>query len=279
MNGYDPVRDEQIRNGLRVTAWRAGSIGRVVSAYRTQSDIYAFQGLPGLRDLEYGVTQTDPPLSSPPAQLRFVMLVEDALRRYLPVAQAIDLPLAYEGVFPRNGVQRPPDPSPPGFLLFSAVSRPRPSWLAGIRGELWDWVNGQPAAHAKVQVRIAGREVYGLSDADGRFVIYLPYPSIAEDLVGSPPPSLGFGSIFKESWIVELRLFYQPYQQTALPRTALPDYLSVITQPLARVWIQSPTVDASPAGVWTGELYYGRELYVTTTGEKRLLVSPAVFSP
>lgn len=272
---WDPLYDAQVRSGLRVTAWRAAQTDRVVHAFRTRSDIYAFQNLPGLRDLEYATDPNIAPLTSPFEVRRYIVQVEDLERRFLPVASAIDLPLPYRGAFPGNGIGSPPGLSPPGFLLFSAASRQRPYWMAGIRGELQDLNSGGPARHAKIQVRVAGRNLFGLSDMEGRFAIHLPYPNIAVDLSTSPPPTLGIGSVYSQSWPVEVEVFYQPDSQIALPSTVLPDYLSILTQPLAQVRVQS----SISATTWTGMLEYGRELKVTTLGEANLLVSPAQSSP
>lgn len=273
---WDPVTEQQIREDLRVTAWPADAPSHAVTAYRSRSDIYVLQGLPGLRDLEYP-GDGDDSSGSPPPQRPFVIQVEDARRRYLPAARAVDLPLPYRGLYPRQStLYSPSTDAPPGFLLLSTVARQRPSWMAGIYGELYDQANGRRAAHALIQAFVGGEEAYGLSDADGGFAIWLPYPSIAQDIAGSPPPALGLGSLFGQRWPLELRVLYHPDHQIALPRTDLPDYLSLLTQPLADLWLESPDVGASPglAEVWSGSLDYGRELTVTTLGAQRLLIEP-----
>ncbi len=273
---WDPVIEQQVRDGLRVTAWPADGSGRPVTAYRSRSDIYVLQGLPGLRDLEYPGSVADP-TSSPPSQRPVVIQVEDSEHRYLPAARGVDLPLPYRGLYPRQStLYSPSADAPPGFLLLSTVARQRPSWIAGIYGELRDRVNGRPAAHALIQVSVGGEEAHGLSDSDGRFAVWLPYPGIAQDITGSPSPALGLGSLFSQSWPLELRVLYDPGHQVALPRTALPDYLSLLTQPLADLWLQSPDLGASPglAEAWPGVLTYGRELTVTTLGAQRLLIEP-----
>jgi hypothetical protein len=273
---WDPVTEQQIREGLRVTAWPADAPGRAVTAYRSRSDIYVLQGLPGLRDIEYP-SDADDPSGSPPPQRPFVIQVEDSQRRYLPAARAVDLPLPYRGLYPRqSGLYSPSTDAPSGFLLLSTVARQRPSWMAGIYGELFDQVNGRSAAHALIQVSVGGEDAYGVSDDEGRFAVWLPYPGIAQDIAGSPPPALGLGSLFGQSWPLELRVLYDPDHQVALPRTDLPDYLSLLTQPLADLWLDSPDLGASPglSEAWSGVLDYGRELNVTTLGAERLLVEP-----
>ena len=275
---WDPVLDRQVRDGLRVTAWPASTQRPVVTAYRTQSDIYAFQDLPGLRDLEYGFSGQHTAPGSPPAQQRFVVQVEDARRRFLPVALAIDLPLPYRGVFPRNGVHSPAQTSPPGFLLYSSIARPLPSWLAAVRGELIASTTGQAAAHAVIRVQIAanGRSWFGLSDEQGRFAVYLPYPTLGEGIGASPP--LGQGSLFTQSWPLSLQVYYQP-ELPVLAGSELPDYLDILSQTPAAIWQQPPSNGNTPTMEWAGVLEFGRELIVTTTGLTHLLISPAGSSP
>ncbi len=276
---WDPVQDRQIRDGLQVTAWPESTQRPVVTACRTHSDIYAFQGLPRLRDLEYGINGQHTTLSSPPHQQRFVVQVEDARRRFLPVALAIDLPLPYRGVFPRNSVHSPAQTSPPGFLLYSTIARPLPSWMTAVRGELIESASGQAAAHAVIRVQIAasGPSWFGLCDEQGRFAVYLPYPTLSEGIGASPP--LGQGSLFTQFWQLGVQVYYQPELLLALAGSELPDYLSILSQTPAAIWQQPPNGGNTPATEWVGVLEYGKELNVTTIGLAHLLVSLAGSSP
>ncbi|MDX1655996.1 MAG: hypothetical protein R3310_12365 [Candidatus Competibacteraceae bacterium] len=277
---WDPVEDRQIRTGLEVTLWPTTTASPLVRAYRTRSDIYAFNGIPGLREQEYPSGDDPAPVGSPPQQRPFVLQVEDNRGRFLPVARQLQLPLPYRGLFPRSPADSPSRATAPGFLLYSAPTRPWPTWLAAVRGELWDFDADRPAAHARLQLRVDGRHRgTGLSDDQGRFAVYLPYPALDEPAGASPPP-LGQGSLFDQSWPVELTVFYQPGLRQPLTGTPLPDYLSVLSQEAADIWQQAPE-DSGPDATWLGTLRYGEELIATTAGLPlpQLLVRPAQFSP
>lgn len=94
---WDAARDSQVSDGLVVSARAEGTTAPRVTAFRTLSGVYAFQGLPGLHDLEYpppGAT----PAASPPLTARLIVEVEDTEDRFVPVAFAVEVPLPYRGV-------------------------------------------------------------------------------------------------------------------------------------------------------------------------------------
>jgi hypothetical protein len=208
-----------------------------------------------------------------------VVEVEDARRRFLPAAFAVELPLPYRGLFLVGaGAGSPAEPVPRGFLLHSAPSRPCPPWLAAVRGELAERDGGAPAAHAVVRVLISGEPVWhGLADAEGRFAVLLPWPTLAEGLGGSPAGSQG--PLSARSWSVRVEVLYEPGRREALPGTAVPDSLSVLRQGAAGVWPVGPDGGGTQETGWDGELAYGGELVVRTEGLARLLVSAQPGSP
>ena len=97
---WDAVRDAQVRDSLLVTARpviAASPPGIAASrpairAFPTGSGVYAFQGLPGLHDIERpaenGVSTT-----SPPIQRRFFVEVRDEQKRVIPMVFGVELPL------------------------------------------------------------------------------------------------------------------------------------------------------------------------------------------
>jgi len=272
---WDPVLDDQIRAGLRVTAWSAlgpATNQRRVSAFRTSSDVYAFHHLPGLLAVEYCLPEA---AGSPPPRRPFVVQVEDDERHFLPAAIAIDLPLLASGVFPTAGACSSML-APRGFLLYSNPARPLSSALAAVRGELIEQSTGAPAAHALLRLRVSGEEHYGLADDSGQFALVFPWPPV---LGGGGSPSLAGGSLREQRWPVTLAVHYEPARLETLPGTLLPDYCSVLQQAPALLWSLSPTAGGVPASEWAGELIFGRELLVGTTGLYPLLVSPAGSSP
>ena len=70
---------DQIRDGLAVTARPEAASGPWVDAFRTASGLYAFQGLPGLRDYENGIVDL---LSSPPDRSTIARTLVDRLTRF-----------------------------------------------------------------------------------------------------------------------------------------------------------------------------------------------------
>lgn len=283
---WDPALDDQVRDELRVRAWPDPGLRPVTAAFRTAADIYAFRGLPGLRSLETPATTAADgagPAPSPPAGRRFVVEVEDARRRFLPAAFSVELPLPYRGLFlvgaaESGGGGSPAGAVPRGFLLHSAPSRPCPPWLAAVRGELAERDGGAPAAHAVVRVLIPGEPAWhGLADAEGRFAVLLPWPTLTAGLGGSPAGSEG--PLSGRAWSVRVEVLYEPGRREALPGTAVPDSLSVLRQGAAGVWPEDPAAGGVEETGWDGELAYGRELAVRTGGLARLLVSPRVSPP
>src|SRR5690242_8026491 len=95
---WDFALDQPVDNGLLVTAYRPDTQYRPTPAFRTASGVYAFQGLPGLHDVEYPQDNAAPP-ASPPKTLNFVITVEDTSGRFLRTLFGIDLPLPYRGIF------------------------------------------------------------------------------------------------------------------------------------------------------------------------------------
>lgn len=270
---WDPALDEQVRDALAVRAWPVPARRPVVAAFRTASDVYAFQGLPGLRAVETPAPGT-PPAAGP--RRRFVVAVEDARRRFLPAALAVDLPLPYRGLFLVGAGGSPPE-RVPGFLLYSAASRPKASWLAAVRGEL-ALADGAPAGHAVVRVHIAGEAVHhGIADAAGRFAVLFPQPTLADGL-GSSPGGSG-RPLPGRTWNVRVEVLCQPGRLETLPGTSIPDTRSVLLQRPARLWPVRPEDGGGEQPEWHGQLSYGEELIVRTEGLSRLLVSPQPSSP
>jgi hypothetical protein len=247
------------------------------TAVRTLSGIYAFQGLPGLLPIEN--RQADP-AGSPATVHRFVIEVLDSERRFVPVGFEVELPLPYRGIFLIGG--QPPSPAeglPPGVLLYSAVTRRRPSWIAAVRGELLEAATRRPAPHALLTVTDPdGEEWHGLADERGHFAVWLPYPAIQEVPAGSPQQTVSL-PLLERTWVVRLQVFYSPATRRALPGTDIPEYESVLTQEPAPSWPQSPEQGGIPAAEWSGELRFGQDVNARTDGSTHLLVGPEATSP
>jgi len=276
---WDAALNHQIRDGLVVRAWSSSAVRTVVEAHRTASDVYAFRRLPGLLSVEYPDRDAEM-LASPPEERAFVVQVEDTRGRYVSAAFEVVLPLPYSGVFLRPAAGSPPT-TLPGFLLYSATTRPRPSSMAVVRGDLvhWDVASPErldrPAAHALVVLEgPSGEFAVGVADARGRYMVVLPYPEL--DQPTGSPPSQG-RPLFDQTWTLSLSVRYDPARLVALSGTRIPDYGSVLNQGVAEVWesLTSPPEAGISSSAIDVELTYGRDLVVRTSGSSSLLVTPA----
>ena len=207
MRFWDFALDQTVDDGLRVFAVSPVPGLEPVAAVRTLSGVYAFQGLPGLRDIEYPRGDSSP-ISSPPHAIPFVIVVCDLLRRYLPQVFTIDLPLPYRGVFLSNEVTSPPGAAARAYL-FSASTRVVPSGCATMRAQLWDKAADAPAPHGVLQVTVANNVWTGIADEKGMVALFFPYPLLERLSLGSPPGS-GQGNIYNTTWPVAVQVRYQP---------------------------------------------------------------------
>jgi hypothetical protein len=272
---WDAVNDVQIRDRLRVTAWPLPARRPITRAFRTVSDIYAFQGLPGLIDVEMPPSPPAP-VPSPPAVRPFVVEVRDESRRFLPVAFRVDLPLPSHRLY-LSPLPGSPSIAVPGFYLFSSPVRERQPQVAVVRTELFDDDLQAPAAWALVRVTIAGQgDRWGLADEAGRVAVQFPLPLLTPgfgELFVSPPP-IGPSSppgppVADRSWAVSIAVFSEPSRLAPLPGTDLPDLAEVFQQAPADLF-QS---DASPLVTvtdWTGTLGWDGELFAATDGRRQL---------
>ena len=180
---WDPATDAQIGDGLRVRAWPDGATEPVRDAFRTGSGIYAFQGLPGLRDVEY---PTGGGTASPPAAQRFVVSVEDQQRRFLPTVMRVDAP--FYGIYPTAGAASPPGRQPARRLsLFSALADGDCAWRRC--GPIWcASPPAQPAAYAVLELDVEDSGIWhGIADERGCVAVFFPVPPFQATLGSSPP--------------------------------------------------------------------------------------------
>ncbi len=270
---WDAVTDAQVRGGLRVRAWPLPARRPVVAAFRTVSDVYAFQGLPGLVDVER--SPLPPPLASPAVTRPFVVEVRDLERQFLPVAFNVDLP--HRGLFLPPLAGSPGAPLP-GFYLFSSPVRRLAPGVAVVRAELVEAASGRPAPWALVRVTIGGQgDRWGLADEAGRVAVAFPLPLLSPgfgQLFASPsgPVSPPGPPVAERSWDVAVAVFWEPTRLLPLPGTDLPDLAQVFQQAPADVL---PT-DASPpvsAPEWLGTLPWDGELVAATAGLRQLWIS------
>lgn len=260
---WDPARDVQVADSLAVTARPSvrGSTG--VTASVTASGIYTFQGLPGMRDIENRSMQES--FSAAPHE--FIIEVDDRQRRFLPMSFTVSLPLGRPGLYLPMG-------SPPGdehhrFFLFSAPTRFRHSGMAVIRGSLTDNNSraGAPAAHAFIEVEVAGERWYGIADTRGEVAVLFPYPVFTEARGGSPP---GLPPAQQE-WGIVVRVFYQPRTLRFPPGSATPDLVSIFHQNAAQIIDR----DGISFSTLHPKLSFGQELVLRSGTGSELCIAPS----
>jgi len=256
----DLVRRAAVNDGLVVEAWAQGASSTRFAAYRSPvSGIYGFRSLPGLKDYEDGKRPASDFChgASPP---NFVVVVEDSLGRYLP--QALQLCLPKEAVVE--------------VQLFSSPARTTPSGQGAIRGEVWDWTAGGPAAWALVKATIdGGDELVTEADDRGMFALFVPYAAALPALVGTPP--VGTGNVGEVTWDVMLTVQYQPSMRKQVEGVEVPDTLSILGQGAAAIYgaFAEDVGPSAPASTLALKLQFGVELVAHTPGSPRLLVEAA----
>jgi hypothetical protein len=272
---WDAVGDAQIRGGLLVRAWPLPARRPVVTAFRTVSDVYAFQGLPGLVDVERPAATPFVP-ASPPVTRPFIVEVRDLERQFLPVAFGVDLPLPHRGLF-QPSLASSPSGALPGFYLFSSPVRMFAPGVAVVRAELVDSLTGRRAPWALVRVSVAGQgDRWGMADAAGRVGVAFPIPLLAPgfgQLFGSPstgssPPGPPVGD---RSWTVSVSVFWEPSRLSPLPGTDLPDLVQVFQQAPVSV-LASNASPPVPTPEWVGTLPWDGELVAATAGLRQLWI-------
>jgi hypothetical protein len=271
---WDAGAQRPVREGLRVTAWPKGAAGAAgTTAFRTASGVYAFLGLPGLRDVEWGAAPTSGP-GVRPIQQRYLVAVEDAADRFVPTAFEIALPREKRGVFPPAFNGGGFDEPVPGFHLFSAPSRTVPPGLAVVRAQLEDARTGGPAAHAVLEVEVDGETWHGLADASGAVAALFPVPPFHHTLTGEFPE--GRVPLHTHTWPLTVRVRYAPAAVAHAPEAGVPLLKSLFDQPAGRLHAVAPGGGAPPAApTLAATLVYGREAVLRTEGRAALLVAPA----
>lgn len=275
---WDPVLDNHIRDALTVTARPESSPRPVRTAYRTQSGVYAFNGLPNMRDIENGFIGVDS-ASSPPVSYGFVIEVTDGQQRYVDVGFKVTLPLPYKGLFLSDLSSSPPGSSLKGFHLYSAPNRTPPAMITAVRGEVFDNSADQPAAQAVVRVTTEDEfSWFGLADTQGRFAALMPYPTLIDGIGGSPS-AINRKHLYEQTWNLTIEVLYEPTQLQQLPNSIMKDYHSILNQRQADIWPISPDDGGQPAVNQIVQLNFGKDVILKTEGLSKLLISPAASPP
>lgn len=249
--------------GLKVEAYPPATPWQRVAAVATRSDVYAFHGLPGLRDFE---NQTDDDLrwtlESPLSPRPFVVEIQDPAGRFLPARFLAEAPARVEAL--QDSASPPALAALRTEILHSSPSRQPPGGCAVLRAQLFELGGRDNREHAaawavaEISTQVLNREVTarGAADDQGRLTIIFPYPEPVSVSTGSPPsgsPQL----LSEQSWPLTFRAWHTFAGET-------PDFLDLDTvrdfevQPPTEVWDGD-----SPLEPFTSaDLIFGRELVV-----------------
>lgn len=275
---WDRLREAPVADGLlvraqRLSADRARRVGRAVTARPTRSGVYACFGL---SPHERATEDTWLWEQVPPAR-RAVIEVSDAFERYLPVMFEVALP--QRGPFRGTGawLSRPlmlPAPAaegPQGIQLWPSPTYTVPAGYARITGQLvvGDAARPAPLAHAvvRVQRRAGGGFVdhgFGLSGADGQFVVPLRYPPIPDPPVVTDP----YPPLHEQRFDLRIQVLRTTGELPTLPESSLPNLEAILGQDQAQIALRrnnDATLDL--ADQLDTQLQYGLALVVRTATE------------
>lgn len=302
----DAATEQPVTDGLRVTVQHGEGRGRPTRAVRTASGAYAVQGLPGLRPYERSATTDEQSDDSVPEEsIAFLVSVEDARDRYVPVLLSVDLPYTPKdgdrGLYPvaemssENGNEVEPT-----CYLFSTVTRTVSPGQAVVYADLEEKGKSKPAAHAVLKVQRSpkndesnenssanendrseddghstGEVRYGIADAQGRVAVQFPVPSVqlaelqgdAESEENGEPENANGGGrpLSTRSWEFDISVSYDPDTQSVPTEADRPLLSSVLDQKLGSFHDQPDSTT----------LRYGEPLVLTAAGRSALRVIPA----
>lgn len=217
----DAYAGQAIVDGLRCTLQRRRDQRLLGIGTPTPSGIHHWPGLAA----PWREPATSPP--QPPDDALAEVLVEDSLQRFLPVR------LAW-----------PPVPDVPGtalstIRLASAPNRSAPSGAATVHALFAD-ETGKPAAWVRVLTSDAQlRSTLGMSDADGRLTLHLPFPRPERKPPASPPEP-----VLAVSGTITLRVFHDPAVGRAALGAGAPWLADWLAQPEVRALARTDAADA-----------------------------------
>jgi hypothetical protein len=279
---HDLVTRSFIGEGLRVTARPPGRHALKREAHLTRSDVFAFQNLPGLRDIEMGRGDQsfwesfDQGFSR---RRRFIIEVEDNWRRFLPFSFTADLP--HRGLFELPCLGSPPsvgDLPVAGVPLFSSPTRLVPGGIAVVRAQIAEFGTNRPAAGALLEIEASSANMSatrsrGLADNQGRVAVVFPYPELAPPSSQRLSPPDGGQSLSSRGWSVSVRIFWGPVSVG----DEIPDICRILSDQPER----QPLGTISPLGPLPVQtLRYGRELVLRSEESLSVLfINPAAPPP
>jgi len=271
----DSATNAIVGDDLLIEAYLAANQERRVAAVPNRSGVWAFHGLPGLKEFEYAANDDGRWIPEPPKR-RFVIEVSDAQGRFLPSQFALEAPARVLST--GEEFASPLSLSLRTVKLFSSPSRPVPGGLAVVRAQIFEDASDTPAAWTLIEVSVSvlNRAItaQGAADGQGRLALIFPYPEPTNVGISSP---IGGGPqlLSQQSWTLTFRAWHtfdpQPGDFVDLDRV-----LSLTTRSPDNLWD-----DGSPLIPFTAaDLVFGRELVVPVRlpGDlrpRKLFITPA----
>lgn len=281
---WDFVADHAVQSDLHVTAAVPGSRARPRTAFRSLGGVYGFDDLFGMVDQETcgaSPPASSPPASSPPSARTYWVEVWHRRGWYLPMGFELDVPASGLGLYLGDVAASPPTSAGRGVYLFSSPTRPVALPIAAVRGQLYDVDRGAFAAHALIEVTLPDpalssppaspprpRTRYGISDAEGRFLVAFVYPEFDLGAIDSPPSPPAGAVISPRAQRWDLRVAVRYDHLAITPPHRAPDLRAILGQAPAMVW-PTPAVVAPDV---VRSLSFDRELVVSTDTQPTLWV-------
>lgn len=270
----DAATGEIVLDGLAASAYPLGHPDSSIPAFANMSGVYAWRGLPGMRQVEHGAGDAAF-WQNPPAKRTFTVQVIDLAQRFLPCSFAVEAPV--KGIFTWPcGAASPPTP-PLGVPLYSAPGRGAPAGMAVVRASLWDTTAQKAAAWAVAEVYSDGLLLAsGMADNRGELALLFPYPEPQQFAPASPPdspPSASRRALADQTWDLSLQVYTGGQ---AFP--PIPDLCQVLQQRQlgpAQIWQSLSPVTPLPAQ----PLRFGQDLVIRSQSQSVLLLTLAGSPP
>jgi hypothetical protein len=244
--------------GLVAELAPAGQPDRRSVGIVNRADVFCFQNLPNLRDIEFGAGDAAYWAAQTP-RYPFVLSVRDTAQRFQPFTLNVLLPARRLLGMAINSPLTSPltvqtASSIESLPLFSAPARPAPDGMGVLRAEIYDRVANEPAAWAVLEAKGLGQAAaIGVADELGRVMLPIIYPKPIVTLgsPGSPPlPITG------QTWTVDVTVRYR--RRTPVP--AAPDLSDLLTQPAVTTWLDT----AATVPLTQITLHFGRDTVLTS---------------
>jgi hypothetical protein len=196
----DGITGKSVGGRLVAKVWRRDEPTQVFTARRSPvSGLLGIGLLPGLWTSTHRIAPvgdtTDWPAADP---VDVCALVSDSDGRYLTASVTSSAPMG----------------APLVVRLDSHQARPTPSGSATVRGQVTNHDDGAPLAWAVITVTIKTSSYRTVSDQNGCFLLYFPWPEALPPLVGSPPEGVGLAAV---TWQATISVLSQPSALTRSP--------------------------------------------------------------